>query len=442
MLKHLLRGGGSSINGDPWVITIVGRDDDVGESVAVAPDGSVYIGGYTTSAGAGSYDAFLAKFSSSGTVQWQRTLGGSGYDNTSCVAVAPDGSVYVCGGAQSAGVGGSDCLLAKFSSSGTVQWQRTLGGKRDETSNSVAVAPDGSVYIGGQTQSAGAGKGDLLLAKFSSAGTLQWQRTLGGSSGNDYAISVAVAPDGSVYTCGGTQSAGAGNSDFFITKFSSSGTVQWYKTLGGSGTDTGYSVAVAPDGSVYVYGYTTSAGAGSYDAFLAKFSSSGTVQWQRTLGGRDLEHGYSVAVASDGSVYVCGYTKSSETGNQNLPLIAKFSSSGTVQWQKTLGGNVFDGAQSIAVAPDGSVYVCGFTESLSVGGRHFLLAKITDSLIEKGVGTFGIFTFRDVSLTAKNVSLTITSPGFSVSDAGLTVTTPSLIVGTPSFDITLYPYTE
>ena len=392
MLKHLLRGGGSSINGDPWVVTLVGSDDDVGASVAVAPDGSVYICGYTI-AGAGSYDAFLAKFSSSGTVQWQKTLGGSGYDVASC----------------------------------------------------VAVAPDGSVYIGGQTQSAGAGKGDLLLAKFSSAGTLQWQRTLGGSSDNDYAISVAVAPDGSVYTCGGTQSAGAGGSDCLLAKFSSSGTVQWYKTLGGSGTDSGYSVAVASDGSVYVCGYTTSAGAGSYDAFLAKFSSSGTVQWQRTLGGRDIEQGYSVAVAPDGSVYTCGYTKSSETGNQNLGYIAKFSSSGTVQWQKTLGGSGYDVAQSVAVAPDGSVYVGGFTESLGavgVVGRHFLLAKITDSLIEKGVGTFGIFTFRDVSLTAKNVSLTITSPGFSVSDAGLTVTTPSLIVGTPSFDITLYPYTE
>ena len=445
MLKHLLRGGGSSINGDPWVITIVGSDDDVGESVAVAPDGSVYICGYTTSAGAGGYDAFLAKFSSSGTVQWQRTLGDSGYDGAQSVAVAPDGSVYVCGGTQSAGAGRSDCLLAKFSSSGTVQWQRTLGGSKDEGGNSVAVASDGSVYVCGQTQSAGAGKGDLLLAKFSSAGTLQWQRTLGGSSDNDYAISVAVAPDGSVYTCGGTKSAGAGNSDFFITKFSSSGTVQWYKTLGGSGTDTGYSVAVASDGSVYVYGYTTSAGAGSYDAFLAKFSSSGTVQWQRTLGGRDLDHGYSVAVAPDGSVYVCGATNSAGSGNQTTTYIAKFSSSGTVQWRKTLGGNVFDGAQSVAVAPDGSVYVCGFTESLGavgVVGRHFLLAKITDSLIEKGVGTFGIFTFRDVSLTAKNVSLTITSPGFSVSDAGLTVTTPSLIVGTPSFAITLYPYTE
>lgn len=114
-------------------------------------------------------------------------------------------------------------------------------------------------------------------------------------------------------------------------------------------------------------------------------------------------------------------------------------------WVVTLVGSDDDVGESVAVAPDGSVYVYGFTESLGavgVVGRHFLLTKITASLIEKGVGTFGIFTFRDVSLTAKNVSLTITSPGFSVSDAGLTVTTPSLIVGTPSFDITLYPYTE
>ena len=111
-------------------------------------------------------------------------------------------------------------------------------------------------------------------------------------------------------------------------------------------------------------------------------------------------------------------------------------------WVITIVGSNDDLGSSVAVAPDGSVYVCGFTESVGVGGRNILFAKITDSLIEKGVGTFGIFTFRDVSLTQKNVSLKITSPSFSVSDAGLTVATPSLIVGTPSLPITLYPYEE
>ena len=423
MLKHLLRGG-SGIKGDSWVAILSGREN-VGRSVAVAPDGSVYVCGYTNSVGAGEQDFFLVKFSNSGTVQWQRTLGGSGDDYGWSVAVASDGSVYVCGYTNSTGAGNNDFLLAKFSSSGTVQWQRTLGGSGDDCGKSVAVAPDGSVYVCGYTRSAGAGEEDLLLAKFSSSGTVQWQKTFGSQYG-DEGRSVVVAPDGSVYVCGSTY----GDSDFLFAKFSSSGTVQWEKALGrGNYTyEFGYSVAVAPDGSVYVCGTSTH----DMDLFLAKFSSSGTMQWQTALDGGHSDKGYSVAVAPDGSVYVCGYTYPPNGDRGYVLLFAKFSSSGTVQWQKTIDSWSYDYGYSVAVAPDGSVYVCGAVSS------NLLLAKITDSISEKGTVTVGNLNFQDASLTAWNPQLTVTSSSSSVSNAGLTVRTPSLTVGTPSLTTNLY----
>ena len=307
-------------------------------------------------------------------------------------------------------------------------WVATLGGRGDNVGRSVAVAPDGSVYVCGYTNSVGAGKQDFLLAKFSNSGTVQWQRTLGGS-GDDYGWSVAVAPDGSVYVCGYTNSTGAGNNDFLLAKFSSSGTVQWQRTLGGSGDDCGKSVAVAPDGSVYVCGYTNSAGAGEEDLLLAKFSSSGTVQWQKTFGSQYGDEGRSVVVAPDGSVYVCGSTY----GDSDL-LFAKFSSSGTVQWQKILDSGRYDYGYSVAVASDGSVYFCGAAFSDS----YLLLAKITDFLSEQDTVTFGKLTFQDASLTVYDVSLTITSSSSSVSNAGLTVSTPSLTVVTTSLITDLY----
>ena len=439
MLKHLLRGGGSSINGDPWVATLGGSSYDYSYSVAVAPDGSVYVCGDTQSVGDGNNVCLLAKYSSSGTVQWQKTLGGSNGDyGRRSVAVASDGSVYVSGSTRSAGAGSFDLLLAKYSSSGTVQWQKTLGGSRDDYGPSVAVAPDGSVYVCGHTYSASVGECDFLLVKFSSSGTVQWQKILGGGKG-DYGESVAVAPDGSVYICGFTYSAGAGEYDFFLAKYSSSGTVQWYKTLGGSSDDEGYSVAVAPDGSVYVCGIARSArDAGGSNFLLAKFSSSGTVQWQKSLG--DSSHstyGRSVAVAPDGSIYACGYTYLGSAGRDEA-LLAKFSSSGTVQWQKTLGGSGNDDVYSVAVAPDGSVYVCGNTQSAGAGLNDFLLARITDSIIEKDTITLGIFTFQDTHLTVNNISLTITSPGFSASNANLSLRNSPLTVGTPSLTTNLY----
>ena len=437
MLKHLLRGGGSGLEGDSWVATLGGSASDFGNSVAVAPDGSVYVCGTTESAGAGKQDLLLAKFSSSGTVQWQKTLGGSYNDSGASVAVAPDGSVYVCG-AASIDYRGDEPLLAKFSSSGTVQWQKTIGNDVDDYGASVAVAPDGSVYFLGNTWSAFSGQGDeeYLLAKFSSSGALQWQKKLGGSN-YDYGYSVAVAQDGSVYVCGQTDLTGDRDYALLLAKLSSSGTVQWQKTLGGSDWDYGISVAVAPDGSVYVCGYTASAGAGYYDLLLVKFSSSGTVQWQKTLGGSKWDAGASVAVAPDGSVYVCGQTESAGAGGRDF-LLVKFSSSGTVQWQKTLGGSKWDAGASVAVAPDGSVYVCGNTTSVGAGSYDLLLVKITDSLIEQDTVTFGSFIFQNASLTFKNVSFTSTSSSLSVYNAGLPVGTPSLTVGTPSLTTNLY----
>ena len=310
-----------------------------------------------------------------------------------------------------------------------MQWQRTLGGSGDDYGWSVAVASDGSVYVCGYTNSTGAGNNDFLLAKFSSSGTVQWQRTLGGS-GDDCGKSVAVAPDGSVYVCGYTRSAGAGEEDLLLAKFSSSGTVQWEKALGRGNYnyEFGYSVAVAPDGSVYVCGTSTH----DMDLFLAKFSSSGTMQWQTALDGGHSDKGYSVAVAPDGSVYVCGYTYPPNGDRGYVLLFAKFSSSGTVQWQKTIDSWSYDYGYSVAVAPDGSVYVCGAVSS------NLLLAKITDSISEKGTVTVGNLNFQDASLTAWNPQLTVTSSSSSVSNAGLTVRTPSLTVGTPSLTTNLY----
>ena len=429
MLKHMLFGGVVE-TAKPWVATLGDSNDNYSRSIAVAPDGSVYVCGNTESTSNGSNDLLLAKFSSSGTVQWQKTLGGGGDERGQSVAVAPDGSVYVCG------ITRPYLLIAKFNSSGTVQWQKTLGGG---PGNSIAVAPDGSIYVCVQ---GGSSYYVSTLSKFSSSGTTQWGKTLYGDSRHNYGLSVAVAPDGSVYVCGYTDSVYNGTHNFLLTKFSSSGTAQWYKTLG-AGYERGQSVAVAPDGSVYVCGYTDSVGAGGTYFLLAKFSSSGTVQWQKTLGGSGNDYCESVAVAPDGSVYVCGNTTSAGAGGADL-LLAKFSSSGTVQWQKTLGGSKLDEGQSVAVAPDGSVYVCGNTTSAGDGTCNLLIAKITNSIIEKDTVTFGSLTFQDASFTSENVSLgTASYSGASIDDSYLGEgTSSSLTVGTSSLTTNLYTYEE
>ena len=167
MLKHLLRGGGSGLDGNSWVATLGGSSDDVGNSVAVGQDGSVYVCGYIASAGTRYHDLLIAKFNSSGALQWQKTLGWNLYVNVNAlgIAVGPDGSVYVCGHTYYASMDCNYLVFTKFDSSGTLQWQKTLSGSDCGFGASVAVGPDGAVCVCGRTDNTFSNKFDLLVAR-------------------------------------------------------------------------------------------------------------------------------------------------------------------------------------------------------------------------------------------------------------------------------------
>ena len=103
----------------------------------------------------------------------------------------------------------------------------------------------------------------------------------------------------------------------------------WIKLLGGTINDTGTDIAVDSSGNVYVTGHTGSQGAGGNDILIAKYNTSGVIQWQRTFGGASGDVGTGIAVDSSGNVYVTGYTGSQGAGSYDI-LIAKLPSNGSL----------------------------------------------------------------------------------------------------------------
>jgi len=310
-----------------WAKTVGGVDWDKGYSVAPTFDGGYIVTG-TSSFGAGDYDLFLFKFDSSGDLIWARTVGGASYERGYSVAPTSDGGYVVTGNTDSIGAGWVDLFLGKFNSSGDLTWAKTVGGALWDYGYSVAPTFDGGYIVTGETRSFGAGISDLFLAKFNSSGDLTWAKTVGGT-GREGGYSVAPTSDGGYIVTGWTGSFSAGSYDLFLAKFNSLGDLNWTKTVGGVDDDRGYSVAPTPEGGYIVTGFTYSFGAGHLDLFLVKFNSSGDLTWAKTVGGTRTDWGNSIAPTSDGGYIVTGVTGSLGAGRDDL-FLGKFSSSGEI----------------------------------------------------------------------------------------------------------------
>ncbi|MCA3302442.1 MAG: SBBP repeat-containing protein [Roseomonas sp.] len=233
---------------------------------------------------------------------------------------------------------------------------------------------------------------------------------------------------------GYTQSAGAGAADVLIAKYDTSGTIQWQRVLGGVSNDIGFGIALDSSGNCYVAGRTTSTGAGNNDVLIAKYDTSGTIQWQRVLGGGINDEGYGIALDSSGNCYVAGYTLSTGAGAADV-LIAKYDTSGTIQWQRVLGGTNADYGQSIAVDSSGNCYVTGYTQSAGAGAADVLIAKLPGD--GSKTGTYGAWIYQASSLTASTPSFTAATSSLTAATSTLTAATSSLTAATSTLTSTV-----
>lgn len=351
-----------------WGTYYGGASGDFDGGVHADAAGDVFITGYTGSTTniatigayqislAGSSDAFLAKFDSAGALLWATYYGGNGDDEAAALATDPDGNVFIGGstsstsGIATAGawqtVPGSfnDAFLAKFDGSGAIKWATYFGGNSQDISYALAADAYGNAILGGYTSSdtgiatAGAyqdtfgGNSDGYIAKFDSAGNLSWATYFGTSTG-DEADGLYASPAGTIYVSGTTgstsgiatpgawQTGSGGAGDAFLAKFDSSGALEWSTYYGSTGDD--YNGTVSADASEHIYlaGTTESSSgmatagawqtalAGGSDAFLARFDSSGALLWSTYYGGPDDEEAY-ITTDPQGNSYLSGYTKS------------------------------------------------------------------------------------------------------------------------------------
>jgi PKD repeat protein len=259
------------------------------------------------------------------------------------------------GSYQQSIVGGFDALLIKYDENGSIDWATYFGGVTSEGFLAIGERSNGDLVMTGYSESIG-----IPIVVFSPTGSLIYS---GGIVLNSGTVSqdLWIDQDDNIYITGSTgatdlhtpnapQKVNQGW-DGFVAKFSSSFILQWGTYFGGSSNDEAFAIEGDGNGSVAIAGYTmspdsiatpgsfqTSFGGDTFDAFLAKYSTSGALQWSTYFGGSANDYSYTLSIDSEDNIYLGGLTNSSLLETIGPPLsvsdgfLAKFSSAGARLW--------------------------------------------------------------------------------------------------------------
>jgi hypothetical protein len=333
-----------SIGDIVWQRSYGGTFADVAYSIEQTSDGGYVVAGQSSSnngdvtghhGSTSTYDYWVLKIDSVGNIEWQKSLGGSGYDQALSVKQTND-SGYIIAGLSSSTDGdvtghhglNYDFWVVKLDSAGIIQWQKSLGGTNQDFANSIQQTTDnGYIVVGASSSNDGDvtlnhGVDDVWVVKLDSLGIINWQKSYGGT-GSEIALDVKQTLDGG-YIVGGKSSsndldvtANHGSYDYWLMKLNTLGGLQWQKSYGGTGDEGIASIKLMSDGGYLIGGSADSINGdviGSHlrDYWIIKSDSTGTIQWQVSFGGSAAEWLYSVQQTSDNGFFLCGSTYSND----------------------------------------------------------------------------------------------------------------------------------
>jgi len=309
------------------VLTWVGNTNDYAYDVALQSDGKIVVGGRVTNP----YDFALVRYNSDGTLDTSFGTGGmvttaiGAASAINSVAIQSDGKIVVAGTSCPDWWGGySDIALARYNSDGTLDTSFGSGGTvitvigaANGVGDSLAIQPDGKIVV------AGYWNGDIALVRYNSDGALDASFGTGGKVTTHFGSScsanrVVVQSDGKIVVAGCSNN--GSNYDFALVRYNPDGTMDTSFSGGGmvttdigSSDDYGNSMALQPDGKIVVAG--SSAIGGTNHFALVRYNSDGTLDTSFSGDGKVTtaisssgDYGCGVAIQSDGSIVVAGYT--------------------------------------------------------------------------------------------------------------------------------------
>ncbi len=402
-----------------WTKTYGGAGLDQAVCVIRTSDGGYAIAGNTVSTGSGSFDFWLIKTDANGNPQWNKTYGGTGFDEAKSLIQTNEGGYAIAGSTSSYGAGNLDFWLVKTNSNGVTLWNKTYGGIGVDYAFSVIQTGDGGYALAGVLDPNVSDNRVFWLVKTDSIGKAQWNKTYdeayndkGAQSYTDEAHCVIQTANGG-YAIAGNSVFYAGGfaflSDFWLVKTDAAGNAQWNKTYGEQGDDGVWSVVETVDGEYALAGTTDMFpyGTGNQDFWLVKTDGSGNAKWNKTYGGSSNDIGSSMVQTGDGGYAIAGSTDSFGAGSYDFWLV-RTDADGNALWNNTYGGTGVDGANSVIATTDGGYAIAGYTESYGADGQDFWLVRTAIDVIPE----FSPSMFLAILIVAVKLTTILTGKRF------------------------------
>ncbi|MFZ5538249.1 MAG: WD40 repeat domain-containing protein [Pseudomonadota bacterium] len=387
------------------VVTAIGSGsnaNDLGEAVALAPDGKIVVAG--SSYTGATWDFSLVRYNADGTLDTTFGSGGkvttaigAGEDRANALVLAPDGKIVVAGYSYNGTK--YDFALVRYNTDGTLDPTFGSGGKvvtaigtSHDYALALALAPDGKIVVAGYSDNGA--DADFALARYNANGSLDTGFGSGGKvttpilSGVDIAFALALAPNGKIVAAGESANGTTRNSALALynadgTLDTSFGTGGRVVTPFGSGYDAAFAIALAPDGRIVVAGFSDN-GVTGRDFALTRYNANGSLDTSFGSGGKVVtaigagnDYARALALAPDGKIVVAGQSANGTTDDFAL---ARYNADGSLDTTFGTGGKVVtaigagnDFAYALALAPDGKIVVAG--SSHNGANYDFALAR-------------------------------------------------------------------
>ncbi|WP_091545649.1 hypothetical protein [Thermoflexibacter ruber] len=328
----------------------------------------------------------LIKFDTQGNIIWDRTYGGNETEGASAIIQTQEGGFLVAGYSDSnaENANENDVWLLKINANGEKEWERfyKTPDSIDEAQGLVETE-EGNFLIVGNTTSLSAGNTDIFVMKVNKKGDILWQKKYGEIEGEQAGHIISTSQGFMII---GSKEIPKKRWDMWLLHIDKQGEILWNQNYGGSDNEMGNALAIMPDGSYVLAGFTYTYAEGSLDAWVVKINQKGEKIWDKTLGGLSTDEVFDVIITKEKNILIAGYTDmyvpdknyNNTSNNGNDVLVALLDANGNELWKEIIGGLGTQRAYGI-VEKDEAYFLAGYADENGNSGTDHLIIKINSN---------------------------------------------------------------